>query len=182
MAQNDTHLVWLDMEMTGLDPEKERIIELACVVTDAQLNVLAQAPVFTVHQSDAMLDAMDAWNKGTHGKSGLIDRVKASTTTEAQAEEQMIAFLKQYIGPRKTPLCGNSVHQDRRFMVKYMPKLEEFFHYRNLDVSTLKELAKRWKPIVYESFEKEQKHTALADIHESINELKHYRTHFLKLD
>jgi oligoribonuclease len=182
MAQNDTHLVWLDMEMTGLDPEKERIIELACVVTDAQLNILAQSPVFTVHQSDALLDAMDAWNKGTHGKSGLIDRVKVSTTTEAQAQEQMIAFLKQFIGPRKSPLCGNSVHQDRRFMVKYMPKLEEFFHYRNLDVSTLKELAKRWKPAVYESFEKEQKHTALADIHESIEELKHYRAHFLKLD
>jgi oligoribonuclease len=138
--------------------------------------------VFTVHQSDALLDAMDAWNKGTHGKSGLIDRVKASTTTEEQAQEQMLAFLKQYIGAGKTPLCGNSVHQDRRFMVKYMPKLEAFFHYRNLDVSTLKELAKRWKPAVYESFQKEQKHTALADIHESINELKHYRTHFLKLD
>jgi oligoribonuclease len=182
MAQNDTHLVWLDMEMTGLDPEKERIIELACVVTDSQLNVLAEGPVFTVHQSDALLDAMDAWNKGTHGKSGLIDRVKASTTTEEQAQEQMLAFLKQYIGAGKTPLCGNSVHQDRRFMVKYMPKLEAFFHYRNLDVSTLKELAKRWKPAVYESFQKEQKHTALADIHESINELKHYRTHFLKLD
>jgi oligoribonuclease len=182
MAQNDNNLVWLDMEMTGLDPEKERVIELACVVTDSDLNVLGESPVFVVHQSDALLDAMDAWNKGTHGKSGLIDKVRASALTEEDAQEQMLSFLKQFIGARKSPLCGNSVHQDRRFMVKYMPKLEEFFHYRNLDVSTLKELAKRWKPAVYESFAKEQKHTALADIYESIDELKHYREHFLKLN
>ncbi|MFM2397983.1 MAG: Exonuclease RNase and polymerase [Pseudomonadota bacterium] len=181
MAQNDNNLVWLDMEMTGLDPEKERIIELACVVTDIHLNVLGESPVLVVHQSDALLDAMDAWNKGTHGKSGLIDKVKASTLTEDDAQTQMIEFLKQFIGKGKTPLCGNSVHQDRRFMVKYMPKLEEFFHYRNLDVSTLKELAKRWRPEVYASFEKSQKHEALADIYESIAELKHYREHFLKL-
>jgi oligoribonuclease len=181
MAQNDNNLVWLDMEMTGLDPEKERIIELACVVTDIHLNVLGESPVLVVHQSDALLDAMDAWNKGTHGKSGLIDKVKASTLTEDDAQTQMIEFLKQFIGKGKTPLCGNSVHQDRRFMVKYMPKLEEFFHYRNLDVSTLKELAKRWRPEIYASFEKSQKHEALADIYESIAELKHYREHFLKL-
>ncbi|MGL4575580.1 MAG: oligoribonuclease [Burkholderiaceae bacterium] len=181
MAQNDNNLVWLDMEMTGLDPEKERIIELACVVTDIHLNVLGESPVFVVHQSDALLDAMDAWNKGTHGKSGLIDKVKASTLTEDDAQTQMIEFLKQFIGKGKTPLCGNSVHQDRRFMFKYMPKLEEFFHYRNLDVSTLKELAKRWRPEIYASFEKSQKHEALADIYESIAELKHYREHFLKL-
>jgi oligoribonuclease len=181
MAQNDNNLVWLDMEMTGLDPEKERIIELACVVTDANLNVLAESPVMVVHQSDALLDAMDAWNKGTHARSGLIDKVKASTLTEEDAQTQMVEFLRQFIGKGKTPLCGNSVHQDRRFMVKYMPKLEEFFHYRNLDVSTLKELAKRWRPEVYASFEKSQKHEALADIYESINELKHYREHFLKL-
>jgi oligoribonuclease len=181
MAQNDNNLVWLDMEMTGLDPEKERIIELACVVTDSNLNVMGESPVMVVHQSDALLDAMDAWNKGTHGRSGLIDRVKASTLNEDAAQTQMIEFLRQFIGKGKTPLCGNSVHQDRRFMVKYMPLLEEFFHYRNLDVSTLKELAKRWRPEVYASFEKSQKHEALADIYESINELKHYREHFLKL-
>jgi oligoribonuclease len=181
MAANDNNLVWLDMEMTGLDPDKERIIELACVVTDMHLNTIAEAPVFVVHQSDELLNAMDAWNKGTHGKSGLIDKVKASTTTEAEAEEQMIAFLRQYIGPGKSPVCGNSVHQDRRFMERYMPKLDAFFHYRNLDVSTLKELARRWRPDVYKSFEKGQKHEALADIYDSIAELKHYREHFLKM-
>ncbi len=182
MASNENNLVWLDMEMTGLEPDKERIIELACVVTDLHLNVLAEGPVLVVHQSDTLLGAMDNWNKSTHGRSGLIDKVKASTVTEGEAEATMIDFLKQYVPPGKTPLCGNSVHQDRRFMVLYMPKLEAFFHYRNLDVSTLKELAKRWRPDVYKSFEKSQKHEALADIYESINELKHYREHFLRVE
>jgi oligoribonuclease len=181
MAQNENHLVWLDMEMTGLEPEKERIIELACVVTDESLQIIAESPVLVVHQQDAILNAMDAWNKGTHGKSGLIDKVKASSLDEAAAEAQMVDFLRQYVPAGKSPLCGNSVHQDRRFMFMYMPKLEQFFHYRNLDVSTLKELAKRWRPDVYRSFEKNGKHQALDDIHDSINELKHYREHFLKM-
>ena len=169
------------MEMTGLDPEKERIIELAMVVTDGNLNEIAQSPVWVIHQADSVLDAMDNWNKGTHGRSGLVDKVKASTVTEAQAQEEAITFLKPFIGKQQSPLCGNSVHQDRRFMVKWMPLFEDYFHYRNLDVSTLKELAKRWRPDVAKAFKKEQKHTALADIHESINELRHYREHFLKM-
>jgi oligoribonuclease len=177
----ETHLVWLDMEMTGLEPEKERIIEVAFVVTDLHLNTIAEGPVFVIHQSDAVLDAMDNWNKGTHGKSGLIDKVKASTTTEAQAQAEIIAFLKPLIPKGKIPLCGNTIHQDRRFMALYMPELNDFFHYRNIDVSTLKELAKRWKPDVYKSFKKQQKHTALADVYESIDELKHYREHFIAL-
>jgi oligoribonuclease len=177
----ETHLVWLDMEMTGLEPEKERIIEVAFVVTDLHLNTIAEGPVFVIHQSDAVLDAMDNWNKGTHGKSGLIDKVKASTTTEAQAQAEIIAFLKPLIPKGKIPLCGNTIHQDRRFMALYMPELHDFFHYRNIDVSTLKELAKRWKPDVYKSFKKQQKHTALADVYESIDELKHYREHFIAL-
>jgi oligoribonuclease len=177
----ETHLVWLDMEMTGLEPEKERIIEVAFVVTDLYLNTIAEGPVFVIHQSDAVLDAMDNWNKGTHGKSGLIDKVKASTTTEAQAQAEIIAFLKPLIPKGKIPLCGNTIHQDRRFMALYMPELNDFFHYRNIDVSTLKELAKRWKPEVYKSFKKQQKHTALADVYESIDELKHYREHFIAL-
>jgi oligoribonuclease len=179
LKKSDLNLVWLDMEMTGLDPEKERIIEIAVVVTNDDCSVRVDGPVFAVHQSDALLDAMDAWNKGTHGRSGLIDKVKASTVTEAQAEADTIKFLKQYVAPQTSPLCGNSIHQDRRFLVKYMPKLEAFFHYRNLDVSTLKELAKRWRPDVYKSFKKRQEHTALADIHESIDELLHYRAGFL---
>ena len=181
MAQNENHLIWLDMEMTGLEPEKERIIELACVVTDQNLETVAQGPVLVIHQSDALLDAMDTWNKATHSKSGLIDKVKASTLKEQEAQIQMIEFLKQYVPAGKSPLCGNSVHQDRRFMFAYMPKLEQFFHYRNLDVSTLKELAKRWRPDVLKSFEKNSKHEALSDIYDSINELKHYREHFLRL-
>jgi oligoribonuclease len=177
----DTHLVWLDMEMTGLEPETERIIEVAFVVTDLHLNVIAEGPVYVIHQSDATLDAMDAWNKGTHGKSGLIDKVKASTVTEAQAQAEIIAFLKPLVPKGKIPLCGNTIHQDRRFMALYMPELNDFFHYRNIDVSTLKELAKRWKPEVYKSFKKQQKHTALADVYESIDELKHYRERFINL-
>ncbi len=178
---NEFNLVWLDMEMTGLDPDNDRIIEVAVVVTDPELNVIAEGPVFAIHQSDATLDKMDNWNKGTHGKSGLIDRVKASTVTEAQAEQELIAFLKQYVPANKSPMCGNSICQDRRFMARGMPKLEAFFHYRNLDVSTLKELCKRWKPELASGFKKAQKHTALADIIESIEELKYYREHFIRL-
>ncbi len=178
----DTHLVWLDMEMTGLEPEKERIIEVAFVVTDLHLNTIAEGPVYVIHQSDATLDAMDAWNKGTHGKSGLIDKVKASTVTEAQAQADIIAFLKPLVPKGKIPLCGNTIHQDRRFMALYMPELNDFFHYRNIDVSTLKELAKRWKPEVYKSFKKQQAHTALADVYESIDELKHYREFFVNVN
>ena len=179
LASDDSNLVWIDLEMTGLYPDTDRIIEIAVVVTDAQLGKRIEGPVFAVHQSDATLDAMDAWNKGTHGKSGLIDRVKASLVDEAQAEAQVIEFLKGYLPKNTSPMCGNSICQDRRFLANYMPKLEAFFHYRNLDVSTLKELAKRWKPEILAGFKKAQAHTALADIHESIEELVHYRTHLL---
>jgi len=181
MAANEHRLVWLDMEMTGLEPEKERIIEVAVVVTEPDLTVVAEGPVLVVHQSDALLDAMDNWNKGTHGRSGLIDKVRASTTTEVQAEDQLIAFLSQHVAAGKSPLCGNTISQDRRFMYRYMPRLEAFFHYRNLDVSTLKELAKRWRPDVYKGFDKKSRHEALADIYESIAELAYYREHFLKV-
>jgi oligoribonuclease len=178
---NEFNLVWIDMEMTGLDPDKDRIIEVAAVVTDPDLNILAEGPVFAIHQSDALLDGMDAWNKGTHGRSGLIDRVKASTVTESQASAELITFLKNYVPAGKSPMCGNSICQDRRFMVRGMPELEAFFHYRNLDVSTLKELCKRWKPELAAGFKKHQMHTALADIIESIEELRYYREHFIKL-
>ena len=180
-VRNDMNLVWVDMEMTGLDPDNDRIIEVAVVVTDAELNVIAEGPVFAIHQSDETLDKMDNWNKGTHGKSGLIDRVKASTVSEADAEAQLIAWLKQYVPANKSPMCGNSICQDRRFMARGMPKLEAFFHYRNLDVSTLKEQCRRWKPELASGFKKHQKHTALADIMESVEELKYYREHFIKL-
>ena len=181
LASSDQNLVWIDLEMTGLVPETDRIIEIAVVVTDAQLSQRVEGPVFAIHQSDAALDAMDAWNKGTHGRSGLIDRVKASTVDEAHAEAQVIEFLRLYVPKGKSPMCGNSICQDRRFLARTMPKLEEFFHYRNLDVTTLKELAKRWKPTILDGFKKAQAHTALADIHESIDELLHYREHFLAL-
>lgn len=181
LARNDQNLVWIDLEMTGLYPEKDRIIEIAVVVTDAQLGNRIEGPVFAVHQSDAALDAMDAWNKGTHGKSGLIDRVKASGVDEAQAQAQVIEFLKRYVPKSTSPMCGNSICQDRRFLANHMPQLEAFFHYRNLDVSTLKELAKRWKPGILAGFKKAQAHTALADIHESIDELVYYREHLLAL-
>jgi len=176
------NLVWLDCEMTGLNPEVDRIIEIAVIVTGPNLECRTEGPVLAIHQSNAQLDLMDAWNKGTHGKSGLIDKVKASAVTEELAQAEVIAFLSQYVTANGSPMCGNSIGQDRRFLAKYMPKLEAFFHYRNLDVSTLKELAKRWKPEVATSFKKKQQHTALADVHESIDELEHYRTHFLKLD
>ncbi|MBJ7308852.1 oligoribonuclease [Rugamonas sp. CCM 8940] len=178
---NEMNLVWVDMEMTGLEPDTDLIIEVAVVVTDMHLNVLAEGPVFAIHQSDETLDKMDAWNKGTHGRSGLIDRVKASTVSEAQAEAELIEFMRKWVPKGKSPMCGNTIGQDRRFMVRYMPKLEAFFHYRNIDVSTLKELCKRWKPEIVGGFKKHQKHTAMADIVESIEELKYYREHFIKL-
>jgi oligoribonuclease len=181
LKKSDQNLVWIDLEMTGLDPVNDRIIEIAVVVTDPQLTVRVEGPVFAIHQSDAVLDGMDAWNKGTHGRSGLIDRVKASTVDELQAQAATIAFLESYIGKRASPMCGNSICQDRRFLAKDMPLLEAFFHYRNLDVSTLKELGKRWKPQVMDGFKKRQAHTALADIHESIDELIYYREHLLAL-
>ena len=178
---NEMNLVWVDLEMTGLEPDTDRIIEIAVVVTDMNLNTIAEGPVFAIHQSDETMDKMDAWNKGTHGRSGLIERVKASTVTEEQAEAALIAFLKQFVPAGKSPMCGNTICQDRRFMVRGMPKLEAFFHYRNLDVSTLKELCRRWKPELVAGFKKHQKHTALADIIESVEELKYYREHFIKL-
>lgn len=177
---NEFNLIWIDMEMTGLDCDKDRIIEVAAVVTDSNLNVLAEGPVLAIHQPDEILDGMDAWNKGTHGRSGLIDRVRASTVTEADAEAQLIAFLRKFVPAGKSPMCGNSICQDRRFMARSMPKLEAFFHYRNLDVSTLKELCRRWKPELVNGFKKHQLHTALADITESIEELRYYREHFIK--
>ena len=181
MAANENRLIWLDMEMTGLDPEKERIIEVAVVVTEPDLTVVAEGPVIVVHQSNELLDAMDHWNTSTHGRSGLTEKVRASTIDEARAEATLIAFLAQHVPAGKSPMCGNTIGQDRRFMVRYMPKLEEFFHYRNLDVSTLKELARRWRPDVYKGFDKKSRHEALADIYESIDELKYYREHFLKV-
>jgi oligoribonuclease len=181
LPKSDQNLVWLDCEMTGLDPERDRIIEIAVVVTGPMLEPRIEGPVLAIHQSDAQLDLMDAWNKGTHGKSGLTDKVRASTISEADAEQQVLEFVARYVPKNGSPLCGNSIGQDRRFLVKYMPKLEAWFHYRNLDVSTLKELSRRWRPEVYASFKKRQLHTALADVHESIDELAHYREHFLKL-
>lgn len=174
-------LVWIDLEMTGLDPEKERIIEMATIITDAELNIIAEGPVIAVHQPDSLLEAMDDWCTNTHGASGLTKRVKESTITEAEAEQETLAFLKKHVGSGESPLCGNSIGQDRRFLVKYMPELEGFFHYRNLDVSTVKELARRWRPDVLDGVQKKGSHLALDDIRDSINELRHYRDHFFKL-
>ena len=181
LAKSDENLVWIDCEMTGLDPEKERLLEIAVVVTGPHLIPRIEGPVCVIHQSDELLGKMDAWNKGTHGRSGLIDKVKASATSEKDAEEAILTFIKKYVSKNASPLCGNTISQDRRFLVKFMPKLEAYLHYRNLDVSTLKELSKRWKPEVFNSFKKQQKHTALADVHESIEELAHYREHFIRL-
>jgi oligoribonuclease len=181
LVKSDQNLIWLDCEMTGLDPETDRLLEIAVVITGPDLLPRVEGPVLAIHQSDAALDAMDAWNKGTHGRSGLINRVKASATTEADAEAQVIEFIRKYLPKGASPMCGNSIGQDRRFLVKYMPRLHAYFHYRNLDVSTLKELAKRWRPEVYKAFKKHQRHTALADVHESIDELAHYREHFIRL-
>jgi oligoribonuclease len=181
LAKNDQNLVWIDCEMTGLDPENDRLIEIAVIVTGPDLMPRVEGPVLVIHQSDEQLDKMDSWNKGTHGKSGLIDKVKASAITEAQAEEQLIAFISKFVPKASSPMCGNTIGQDRRFLVKYMPRLEAWFHYRNLDVSTLKELAKRWRPDIFNAFKKQQAHTALADVNESIDELLHYRDRFLQL-
>lgn len=166
--------------MTGLNPDSDRIIEVAIVVTDAQVRTRVEGPVLVVHQEAAVMDAMDSWNKGTHGRSGLIAKVAASTTDEAQVEQQLIEFISRYVPAGKSPMCGNTICQDRRFMARWMPRLEAYFHYRNVDVSTLKELARRWRPEVCAAFKKRQEHTALADIHESIDELLHYREHFLQ--
>ena len=182
LPKSDQNLIWIDCEMTGLDPEVDRLIEIAVIVTGPHLTPRIEGPVLVIHQSIEQLDKMDSWNKGTHGRSGLIDKVKASFTTEAQAEQQLLEFVAQYAPKASTPMCGNSISQDRRFLVKYMPKLEAFFHYRNIDVSTLKELARRWRPDVYNSFKKQQKHTALADVQESIDELAHYRERFLNVE
>jgi len=179
LASGDQNLIWIDLEMTGLYPDRDRIIEIAVVITDPQLRQRVEGPVLAVHQSDAALDAMDSWNKGTHGKSGLIDRVKASTIDEAQAQALVTEFIARYVPKNTSPMCGNSICQDRRFLANYMPGLEAYFHYRNLDVSTLKELARRWKPEILSGFKKVQAHTALADIHESIDELAYYRAHWL---
>lgn len=181
MASTD-RLVWIDLEMTGLDPDKERIIEIATIVTDSELNIIAEGPVLAVHQPDSLLDAMDEWCTRTHGESGLTQRVKESSVSEADAESETLEFLKQHLESGQSPLCGNSIGQDRRFLVRYMPALEAFFHYRNLDVSTIKELARRWRPDVLKGVEKKGTHLALDDIRDSINELQHYREHFFRLE
>jgi oligoribonuclease len=175
MAGDPNNLIWIDMEMTGLQPDSDRIIEMALVVTDGQLTVLAESPVWVVHQPDEVLGAMDSWNRGTHGKSGLIEKVRASTLAEATVEASALAFLAQHVPPSVSPMCGNSICQDRRFLARWMPKLESYFHYRNLDVSTLKELVRRWKPEAAKGFSKEGKHQALADIYDSLEELRYYR-------
>jgi len=175
MPADQNNLIWIDMEMTGLTPDSDRIIEIALLVTDAQLSVLAEGPVLVVHQPDEVLEAMDSWNKGVHGKSGLVDKVKASRLDEAAVQARMLEFLAPHVPAGASPMCGNSICQDRRFLARWMPKLEAFFHYRNLDVSTLKELVKRWKPEVAKGLKKEGKHEALADILDSIEELKYYR-------
>jgi len=180
MAQDSQHLIWIDLEMTGLNPDTDLIIEIATIVTDKDLNTLAQGPVIAVHQSDAALAAMDDWNQLHHGQSGLIERVKASTIDDAEAERLTIEFLQQWVPANTSPICGNSIGQDRRFLVRYMPKLEAYFHYRNIDVSTLKELAARWAPALKDGFKKQTKHQALDDIIESIEELRYYREHFIK--
>ena len=180
MPADASRLVWIDLEMTGLRPDSDRIIEMALVVTDGDLATVAEAPVWAVHQDDAALDAMDTWNKATHGRSGLIDRVKASTLTEADVEAAAVAFLREHVPAKASPMCGNSICQDRRFLARWMPQLEDHFHYRNLDVSTLKELARRWKPELMKGIPKEGKHEALADVYESIAEMKYYRENFIR--
>jgi oligoribonuclease len=182
LAKSDLNLVWLDCEMSGLEPERDRLLEIAVIVTSPDLSIRIEGPVLVIHQSDEVLSKMDAWNRGTHGKSGLTEKVKASSLTEAQAQDALIAFIKPYVSKGVSPMCGNTIGQDRRFLNKYMPKLEAWFHYRNVDVSTLKELARRWKPDVFNAFKKAQKHTALADVHESIDEMLHYKEHFLNLN
>jgi oligoribonuclease len=180
MTQDSSNLIWIDLEMTGLDPDNDLIIEIATIITDKNLNILAEGPVLAVHQSDTAIEGMDDWNQKHHGQSGLIERVKASKIDDAEAETQTIEFLRQWVPENKSPICGNSICQDRRFLYRYMPKLEEYFHYRNLDVSTLKELAARWAPDIYNGFQKKSVHKALDDIIESIDEMKYYREHFIK--
>lgn len=181
MAQNPNHLIWIDLEMTGLDPDKDRIIEIATIVTDADLNILAEGPVLAIHQSDEILNGMDEWNTRQHGGSGLTARVRASTVTERAAELQTLEFLRQYVPAKASPICGNSICQDRRFLWRHMPKLEAFFHYRNLDVSSVKELAVRWYPELVKGIRKNSTHLALDDIRDSINELRYYRDHFFHI-
>src|SRR5450759_2162239 len=181
MAQDPTRLIWVDMEMTGLSPETDRVIEVAMVITDNDLATVVESPALVLHQDEATLRGMDAWNQATHARTGLIDKVKASALNEAAAEKETIAFLREYVPAKTSPMCGNSICQDRRFLARWMPRLEDYFHYRNLDVSTLKELARRWKPDVAKGVKKHGKHEALADIYESISEMKHYREHFIKL-
>jgi oligoribonuclease len=180
MPQDANHLIWIDMEMTGLNPDTDRIIEVALVVTNGNLDVVAEAPVWVVHQDDVVLDGMDSWNKGTHGRSGLIDKVKASTLTDGTVEALALEFLREHVPARISPMSGNSICQDRRFLARWMPALETWFHYRNLDVSTLKELCRRWKPELMKGIPKEGKHEALADVYESIEELKYYRANFIR--
>jgi len=180
MPQDANHLIWIDMEMTGLKPETDRIIEVALVVTDGALTTVAEAPVLVVHQDDVTLAGMDSWNQSTHARTGLTDKVRASKLDEAGAEQQMLAFLREHVPPRVSPMCGNSICQDRRFLARWMPALEDYFHYRNLDVSTIKELCRRWKPDVSKNWVKQGKHEALADIYESIDELKFYRDNFIR--
>ncbi len=181
MMQDQNNLVWLDMEMTGLNPDTDKIIEAAMIITDKDLNILAQSPVYVIHQSDEILGGMDEWNTNTHTRTGLIDRVKASTFNEEQVEKELLEFMRQWVPERTAPMCGNTIHQDRRFMARWMPQLEQYFHYRNVDVSTLKELARRWKPEVVKGVVKKGAHQALDDIQESIEEMKYYREHFIKL-
>jgi oligoribonuclease len=182
VAQDKTPLVWIDMEMSGLVPDRDRILEVAMVVTDADLNTIAEAPVYVVHQSDEVLEGMDSWNKSTHGRSGLVDKVRLSTFDEGEVEARLIEFLKPIVASGVAPLAGNTVHQDRRFMARYMPAFDAYLHYRIVDVSTLKELARRWRPDVLQGVAKEGRHEALADVYESIEELRHYRRHFLNAD
>jgi len=181
MAQDATRLIWIDMEMTGLDPDSDRILEIATVITTSHLDIVAEGPVLVVHQSDAVLNGMDAWNRGTHGRSGLTERVRQSTLAEAEVERAVVDFLRGHVPAGVSPMCGNSICQDRRFLARHMPALEAYFHYRNLDVSTLKELVKRWRPALANGFVKHGKHEAMADIRESIEELRYYREHFIRL-
>nr|VFK02202.1 MAG: oligoribonuclease [Candidatus Kentron sp. H]VFK02257.1 MAG: oligoribonuclease [Candidatus Kentron sp. H]VFK05379.1 MAG: oligoribonuclease [Candidatus Kentron sp. H] len=180
MTQNTDNLIWIDLEMTGLDPEQNYIIEIATIITDSSLNIIGEGPSLAIHQPDGILNGMDDWNTKQHGKSGLIERVRNSTVREADAERLTLAFISRYVAQGKSPMCGNSISLDRRFLIRYMPKLEQYFHYRNLDVSTLKELCARWAPEVYKAFKKQNRHLALDDILESIDELKHYREHLFK--
>ncbi|NNJ85220.1 MAG: oligoribonuclease [Gammaproteobacteria bacterium] len=180
MTQNTDNLIWLDLEMTGLEPNENYIIEIASIITDSSLNIIGEGPVLAIHQSDEILNGMDKWNTKQHGKSGLVERVRQSTHSAADAERMTLEFVSSYVPAGKSPLCGNSISLDRRFMIRYMPKLEQYFHYRNLDVSTLKELCARWAPNVYKGFKKHNRHLALDDILESIDELKYYRTHLFK--